>query len=295
VIEADGSVVSGHVEARAARRRWSSLLRERRVSAGLALLVPVVAVAIFGPLFAPYDPLEYISRPFSPPNAVSLFGTDNLGRDVFSRFLCGGLTLLLLAAIATLVGVFAGAVVGSVFAYSRTRLSNSLMRLADVLLAFPPIVLALMLLGLMGPQKWIIVCVVALGHFPRSMRVIHAAALGVVERDFVQYDRSLGMGSLRIVLRDVLRNLAPQVMVEFGIRFTFSIGTIAALSFLGVGVQPPAPDWGKMIAENRIGLTIEPWGVVLPVIAIALLTIGNNLIADGGSRLVGGESGESRA
>lgn len=247
---------------------------------GLVLLALPVAFAIAGPWLAPFDPNDFVDQPYAPPGGEALFGTDNLGRDIFSRFLAGGQVLLVLSALATVIGVALGSVLGAKLALDRGAADAVGMRLADVVLAFPSIVLALMCLSLLGPQPWLIVLVVAIGHLPRTLRVIRGAAMGVIEKDFVKHAETLGFGSIRTVLSIVLPNLAVPVMVELGIRFTYSIGLVASLSFLGMGVQPPNPDWGNMINENRIAFTIQPWGVLLPLAAIALLAIGCNIVTD---------------
>lgn len=254
---------------------------------GLCLAGVPVLIAVIGPLVVPHDPLAYADVPFSPPSPGVSFGTDNLGRDVFSRFLSGGQSLLLLSALATVLGVVLGGLLGAGLAVVRGLVDEVAMRAADVALAFPAIVLALMFLSLIGPQPWLIVLVVALGHLPRTLRVIRGAAMSVVERDFIKYGETLGFSRLRTVVTEVLPNVVAPLMVEFGIRFTYSVGLVASLSFLGLGVQPPDPDWGNMINETRAGITIQPWGVVLPLVALALLAIGCNLITDCIGRAVG--------
>jgi len=263
------------------------ILRARSFQLGLLLTAIPLLIALAGPLIAPHDPLDFAGAPFSAPGDDAWFGTDNLGRDVFSRFLYGGAALLALAALSTVLGVALGGLLGAILAVIRGAVDEVSMRLADVALAFPPIVLALMFLSLMGPQLWLIVLVVALGHLPRTMRVIRSAAMSVVERDFVKYGEALGFGWLRTVMREVLPNVIAPLMVEFGIRFTYSVGIIASLSFLGLGVQPPFPDWGNMINENRLAMSVQPWGVLLPLIALALLAIGCNLLTDAVARTVG--------
>jgi peptide/nickel transport system permease protein len=266
------------------RGRWALIARNGRVRVGLALVIPVVLIAVAGTLVAPHTSGEFVGQPFAAEGGP--FGADNLGRDVWSRFLGGGRTLLLLAAASTIVGVGIGALLGTLTAYVRGVFDAVLMRAADVALAFPPIVLALMFLSLIGPKLWLIVVVVALGHIPRTLRVMRGAAMSVVERDFIRYGESLGVRRWPMVAKEILPNVVGPLMVEFGIRFTYSVGLVAGLGFLGLGVQPPTPDWGNMINENRIGLTIQPWGVVLPLIALAVLAVGSNLIADGIARVV---------
>jgi peptide/nickel transport system permease protein len=239
---------------------------------------------VFGPLVAPHSPTEFIAVPNSGPSGDAIFGADALGRDVFSRFLHGGLSVLWMAAAATLLGVVSGVIVGLVAAYSRGWLDDVLMRGSDVVLAFPQIILALLAVSAIGPKLWLIVLVVAITHTPRVARVIRGAALEVVERDFVKAAEAVGEKRSRIVFGEVLPNVTSPLLVELGLRMTFSIGLVAAVSFLGFGLQPPAADWGLMINENRLSITVQPWSVLLPVLAIGFLTVGTNLVTDGVAR-----------
>jgi peptide/nickel transport system permease protein len=177
-----------------------------------------------------------------------------------------------------------GVTIGLLAAYTRNWLDDVLMRAMDVVLAFPQIVFALLLISTVGPQFWLIVLTVGASHAPRVARVTRAAAMEIMVRDFVLFAEALGEARRRILFGEVLPNISSPLLVEFGLRLTYSIGLVAAISFLGFGMQPPAADWGLMINENRIGLTIQPWPVLLPVVAIGLLTIGTNLITDGISR-----------
>jgi peptide/nickel transport system permease protein len=158
----------------------------------------------------------------------------------------------------------------------------------DLLLAFPPIVLALLFVSVIGPASWLIVLVVGVSQMPQSARVIRAAVVQVRDLDFVKYAEAIGVPRSKILRRQIFPNVVAPVMVEFGLRLTFAIGLIASLDYLGLGVQPPASDWGLMIQENQSGLGVTPWPVVVPIIAIALLTIGTNLVTDGVARSVAG-------
>jgi peptide/nickel transport system permease protein len=270
------------------RRPWLGILRNAlrlgRTKIGVAIVAFLVAVALFGPLLAPHSPTEFIAVPNTGPSGDALFGADALGRDVFSRFLNGGLSVLWMSGAATLIGVGLGVVVGLVAAYSRNWLDDVLMRASDVVLAFPQIILALLVVSAIGAKLWLIVLVVALGHLPRVARVMRAAAQEVVERDFVKAAEAVGEKRSRIVFGELLPNVTSPLLVELGLRMTYSIGLVAAVSFLGFGLQPPSSDWGLMINENRLSITVQPWAVLLPVLAIGLLTVGTNLITDGIAR-----------
>jgi peptide/nickel transport system permease protein len=265
-------------------RAW----RLTRTKIGVALVVLLLGVALLGPWFAPYTPGEFVDVPYATPSELARLGTDGLGRDVLSRFLWGGRSILGLAAAATAIGLALGVAIGLLSAYSRSRLDDVLMRLMDVILAFPSIVLALVAIATVGPKLWLIVLVVALTTMPRVARVTRGASLEVVEREYVQAAEAMGESRLKILAGEILPNVTSPLMVEASLRLTYAIGLIAGLSFLGFGRQPPAADWGLMINENRLGLTIQPWGVVMPVIAIVLLTIGTSLIADGLARASAG-------
>jgi peptide/nickel transport system permease protein len=259
-------------------------LRLGRVRVGLGLVAVVTALALFGPLLAPHGPTEFVGRPYADPSARAWFGTDGLGRDALSRFLWGGQSVLVLSLAATALGVGGGIAVGLVAATARGWVDEVLMRLADVALAFPQIVLVLLLVSTLGPQPWLIVATVGFAHAPRVARVTRGAALEVAERDFVKSARAIGEPTWRLLGAEILPSIASPLLVEFGLRLTYSIGLVAAVGFIGFGLQPPAADWGLMINENRIGLTIQPWPVLLPVIAIGLLTVGLNLLTDGFAR-----------
>jgi peptide/nickel transport system permease protein len=288
----DPGLAAGPVPAapatRLRQRQWLATLavasRMGRTRVGLVIVVLMVLIALIGPAFAPHSPTAFVGIPNSGPSSHALFGADQLGRDVFSRFLNGGRSVLGLALAATIVGVGLGLVVGLSAAYAGGVVDEVLMRIADVFLAFPPIVFALLLVSAFGPKLWLLVLTVGISHAPRVARVMRGAAQQVVERDFVKAAEAVGESRWRILFAELLPNVSSPLLVESGLRLTYSIGLIAGLSFLGFGLQPPHADWGLMINENRLAITAQPWGVLLPVLAIALLTIGTNLITDGIAR-----------
>ena len=251
---------------------------------GFALTAAVIALALLGPLLAPASPTDFVGIPFQPPSAAALLGTDMLGRDVLSRVLCGGYKILGMSALATVIGVLTGALLGLAAGYAKGAADELIMRLLDVALAFPQTILALLFVSLIGPEPWLIVLVVAAIHAPQVARVARAATLRVAEEDFVRFAEAIGISPAKIMVREILPNIVNPLMVELGLRFTYSIAIIAGLSFLGFGQQPPAPDWGLMINENRIGLASNPWPVVVPVLLIAILTIGTNLFTEAVAR-----------
>ncbi|WP_051341872.1 ABC transporter permease [Pseudonocardia spinosispora] len=260
------------------RRTW----RQRQVRVGAALTLLVVAIAVLGPLLGPlltgHDVGDFVGKPFRTDGAA---GTDNLGRDVLTRFLSGGGPVLLYAVAATAIGVIAGTLTGMVAGYSGGRTDSVVMRCGDVLLSFPQLVLALLAVAVLGSSGWLLVVVIGITHVPRVARVVRQATLAVAGQDYVLAARMYGLPRRQILATEVLPNITGPLMVEVGLRLTYSIGYVASLSFLGLGVQPPAADWGLQINENRIALIVTPWGVLLPVAAIALLTVGTNMITDG--------------
>jgi peptide/nickel transport system permease protein len=293
-----GGVVSSRPTA-ARRRQWTSILRQAaslpRARVGLALMAFVVGVAVVGPFVTPHSPTATIVAPFSSPSGSSLLGGDELGRDVLSRVLDGGWVLLLMAVAATALGVAAGTAAGIGAAYLQGRWDASIMRTVDVILAFPQIVFALLLVSIIGPKLWLIVMAVGFSHAPQVARVMRSAALDVSERDFVKATELLGVKRRRIMVHEILPNLITPVMVETGLRLTYSIVIIAGLAFLGFGQAPPAANWGVMINENRSGLVLNPWAVVAPAVLIALLTIGANTFTDAVARVTIGVDRESES
>jgi peptide/nickel transport system permease protein len=259
-----------------------------RTRIGIVLVLLMLAVVLVGPLFAPHSPTAFVGLAFAPPSSRALLGTDYLGRDVLSRVLWGGRSILELSLAAAALGLAFGTAIGLLAAYSRGVLDNLVMRGMDVILAFPAIILALLAVATVGPKLWLLVVAIAVSHTPRVARLTRGAAVDIVERDFVYAVQAMGVPTRKILLGEILPNIAGPLLVETSLRITFSIGLVASLSFLGFGLQPPAADWGLMINENQAGLTTQPWSVVAPVICIALLTIGTSLIADGLARALAG-------
>jgi peptide/nickel transport system permease protein len=201
--------------------------------------------------------------------------------------------LILMAVAATTFGVIVGSAAGIAAAYLQGWTDAAIMRAVDVLLAFPQLVFALLVVSIAGPKVWLIIGAVGLAHAPQVARVMRAAAIGVSERDHVKAVELLGIRPWRIMTREILPNVMTPLMVEAGLRLTYSIVIIAGLSFLGFGLQPPAPNWGLMINTGRVGLAENPWGVVAPAALIAVLTIGTNTFTDAVARVaLGVEGGE---
>jgi peptide/nickel transport system permease protein len=265
-------------------------LREPRMRIGILLTGLVLLIVAIGPLLAPHEHSAIVGPPYAGPSGTALLGTDYLGEDVLSRVLVGGWSIVWISFVGTVLGVGAGALVGMTAAYSGGITDEILMRAMDVLRAFPPLVLILLLVSMVSSGVGFLPLIVAIAWVPQVARVAYGAAREVVSREFVESAETLGVPRLRIVRREVLPNVMTPLMVEFGLRLTWSIGIITAMSFLGVGLQPPAADWGLMIKENYQGLSLQPWGVVVPMLCVALFTFGTNLMTEGFARSVAGVS-----
>jgi peptide/nickel transport system permease protein len=272
--------------------RGASLLRRSlrlwRTRIGVALVGVIVLLAIIGPYLAPYGPSTPVGAPNSVPGGKAVLGTDYLGQDVLSRVLYGGRSILVMAVIATALGLIGGAAVGLVAAYSRNALDDVLMRGMDVIMALPSILLALVAVAIVGPRAWVIVAAIALTTAPRVARVARGAAQPVVERDFIAASEAMGVPRWRILSGELLPNTLGPLMVEASLRLTYSIGLIAGLAYLGLSPNPNGANWGTMIKQNQLVLVVQPWGAVAPIIAIALLTMGTGLIGDGIARTAAG-------
>jgi peptide/nickel transport system permease protein len=264
------------------------MLRLRSGGVGLVLVLIVVVTAFAGPFVAPHSSTAFVGMAFAHPSPRYPLGTDVLGRDTLSRVLSGGWRILVMSMVATVLGVSTGAVFGITAGYSKGVTDDAIMRSADVLMAFPQLILALLFISLIGPKLWLVTVLVGAIHAPQVARVFRGATLRVAAEDFVRHAESLGIATWRIVLREILPNVTTPLMVELGLRLAYSVTLIAGLSFLGFGVQPPTADWGSMINENRIGLMASPWPVLVPIILIALMTIGMNLLTDDLARVMQG-------
>jgi peptide/nickel transport system permease protein len=254
---------------------------------GVTIVVFVVAVAIFGRYFAPHDPNVPVTVPLAPPSSHYWLGTDFLGRDVFSRLLYGGRSVITLAALATGLGYLIGMSVGLIAGFSRSRIDPVLMRSVDVMLAFPPLLFLLVLISGAGTGVEVLVIGVAVIQAPGISRIVRTATLEVSVRGYVEAAIARGERSYAVIVREVLPNIMAPVLVDSGLRFTYSILIIASVNFLGLGLQPPASDWALMISDNRQYIAIQAWAVLAPAAMIALLTIGINLTGDAIARSLG--------
>jgi peptide/nickel transport system permease protein len=254
---------------------------------GASLLFFVLGVALIGPLFAPHSPTAPIGIPFERPSADALLGYDALGRDVLSRVLWGGRSVLFLAGAATLLAYLAGGLIGLVAGYSRSLADAILMRGVDVLISIPALLFILVLITGAGTSKSALVAGVAVVQAPLVARIIRTATLEQSLRGFVEAAVARGEGMFSILGREVLPNIVSPLAADFGLRFTYSIILVASVNFFGLGLQPPDADWALIISENRTGLTLNPWVILVPAGLIALLTISLSLVGDAIARSLG--------
>jgi len=262
-------------------------LRSASGKIGVGIVGLVVLTALFGRYVAPHDPTAPVGLPLKGSSSGALLGTDALGRDVLSRLLYGGRSLLALALAATALSYLVGLTIGLLAGYSRNKLDPILMRSVDVMFAFPPLLFVLVLMTGAGTGVGVLVVGVAAIQAPSISRIVRTATLETSTRAYVEAAIARGERAVAVVVREVLPNILAPVLVDFGLRFTYSILIIASVNFLGLGLQPPNPDWALMISENRDYISLAPWAVLAPAGMIALLTIGINLTGDAIARSLG--------
>jgi peptide/nickel transport system permease protein len=258
------------------------LLRTPQGVLGLVILFALAVVCVFGPAIAPADPeaMNVLGR-FRPPGGQFLLGSDEFGRDTLSRLLVGARGTIPLAVAATLIGTLTGAVIGTLSAYLGGRSDEAIMRTNDAVLAIPGLLLALLVANALGKGSFNAMLAIAVAFAPGMARVTRSVALTVRRQDYVSAAIARGEGGSWIVLREMMPNVAAPVVIETTIRVAFAVMLFATLSFLGLGAQPPASEWGLMVAQARAYLHQAPWMIVVPGIAIALSAIGFNLLGDG--------------
>ncbi|WP_210235464.1 MULTISPECIES: ABC transporter permease [unclassified Mesorhizobium] len=276
------------------RRKRPRRLPDAGMGFGVVLVGFVLALVLLGPWLAPHTSTALLAAPFEQPSGELWFGADFLGRDVLSRTLWGGQTVLGLSLTATVLALVAGVAVGLAAGASNSWVSDVIMAAMDLILAFPQIVLVVLFVSMLGPQLWLITLVTAISHAPRIARVTRGLTAELMQHEFIQAAQVIGTPSRVVLTREVLPSLLTPLAVEFTTRLTWSVGLISGLSFIGFGLQPPQADWGLMLNENRNGLLIQPWAVVLPAFMIAVLTIGAGLIADSLARRASGSGQQGR-
>ena len=268
--------------ARAARARFRRTLARTPVALiGAILVAVVVLVALLAPVLAPYPPAAQIAKPLLPPGATHLLGTDEFGRDELSRLIWGARVSLYVGGLAVFIALGLGATAGVVAGFFGGWVDDVTMRIMDVVLSLPALVLAIAITSVLGPTLTNAMLAIGIVYAPTFARVARGPTLMVVQVPFIEAARSIGASNLRIIARHVLPNVMAPIVVQTTVSFSTAILTEAALSFLGLGTQPPTASWGLMLSAARQYMLIHPWIAVLPGSAIAVTVLGFNLLGDG--------------
>ena len=263
------------------RRSWAGML-------GLSLIVLHILIATTSPYWVPKDPLEMNAEIRTlPPSAEHLFGTDKLGRDVFSRSMMGGRVTLVVTLIAIAIAMIWGGLLGIVLGLLNGRTDELIMRVVDALLSIPWLLLLLLIISVMGTKMWVQTLTFGFTYGILTVRVARAATLDFVTSEFILAARARGERKRTIVLKELLPNVRDVLLVDGSMNWSWMLLGFTSLSFLGFGVVPPTPDWGFMIAKNREILAIQPWAVFGPVIMLSTLIIGINLFSDAFAKALG--------
>jgi peptide/nickel transport system permease protein len=281
-------VIDVRAERRQRRQEFlRALVRSKTFVVGAIILAFWVIDALFWRAIVPHDPLAVGPiDTLKSPSGSHLFGTDNLGRDVFSRVLAGSSTVLEIAPAATLLGLVAGTAVGLVTGFYRGWVDDIVSRIVDAFLAFPLIVIAVLVLASLGRSTQNIILVIGIIFTPLIARTVRSAVLVEREREYVAAARLRGERGIRIMVWEILPNITGPILVEATVRLAYAIFTAASISFLGLGLQDPSPDWGLQISNGRAYLQVAWWMVIFPAAALATLVVGVNLVADGLKRVV---------
>jgi peptide/nickel transport system permease protein len=274
-------------DGRLAGLRWRRVPTEGKI--GLGIVVGFLAVAIIGPMVAPYDPAEIgVGPPVGGPSLAYPLGTDDLGRDVLSRVLHGGGSVVLIPFLATVVAFIVGGSLGMITGYLGGPTDMIGSRAIDVLLSLPAILMVLVVVTTAGRSDAVLIIATGLVFAPRVARVLRGATRNIAQSEYVQAAQARGERTPNIVGRELLPNISPTLFVEFASRLSFAIIFVATLNFLGLGLQPPSPNWGVMVSESRKTIATTPLATIAPALAIGILSVGIGLIADAATQVIGG-------
>jgi len=250
------------------------------VRIGLAIVACNAIAALFAPIIAPFPQAEILGGVWEPPSVQHWLGLDSLGRDMFSRVIYGARMSIGLSVVITFMSFFIGIFAGFTAAIQGGKVDMLLSRLADLMLAMPTLIFALLILSVLGTSLPVLAVTIALLDAPKVYRISRSIAMNIAVLDYVESARLRGEGTLWLIRREILPNALPPLLADFGLRFCFTFLFIAALSFLGLGIQPPDADWGSMVKENAAALMLGSLAALYPALAISLLTIGVNLVVD---------------
>lgn len=263
---------------------WRRLRRNRLAMLGLALMSAILLLAVFADVIADYTTQVVgmnMAQRLQPPNASHWFGTDGYGRDVFARIIHGSRLSLSLSIISMMIAVAIGSMIGAISGYFGGRVDDVLMRLMDMLLAIPPMLMSISIVAALGRSMANLMLALALAYMPVFARVIRSSILSVKDQEFVEAARACGTSDARIIMRHIVPNAVGPIIVQATLAMGSSILTISSLSFMGMGIQPPQPEWGTMLYEGRDLIRTSPYLVIFPGIAIALSVLSLNLLGDG--------------
>ena len=268
--------------------QMSQLWRNKTAVAGLLIVTVFIATAIFAPVLSPHDPVDaslydQLKPPVWAPGGTSrnILGTDDLGRDILSRIIYGARVSLMVAVFSVGLAFFCGTLIGAISGYYKGTLDNVIMRFMDILLSFPYILLAIVVVAYLGPSLRNAMIAIGITYVPRFARIVRGSVLEEGEKDYVLAAKSIGAKDWRIIFVNILPNCLGPLIVQTTLSFASAILDAAALSFLGLGAQPPTPEWGAMIASSRSLILRASWVMTSPGIAILLAVLGFNLLGDG--------------
>jgi peptide/nickel transport system permease protein len=270
-----------------AHRGWEKLLLLRRLLRnkfsvfGLMITLGAVFTAILAPFLAPYSPLEIFPVPMSPPSGEFLLGTDYLGRCLLSRIIYGAQVSMGVATFSVAISLTLGIILGLLAGYYEGAVGGVILRGMDILLSFPLVILALGIIAMLGPSMTNLTLTIGVVYTPTFVRLVNGSVLSVKGNEYVRAAKALGSRDMRILVLHILPNIVAPIIVQASLTFSTAILVESALSFLGMGTQPPTPSWGAMISESRTMMELAPWTVIYPGLALSLTVIGLNLLADG--------------
>jgi peptide/nickel transport system permease protein len=269
------------------RSAWVRLRRDRAALVGGLIVLTLTGIALLAPIIAPFDPnqrlrdgLGDLGQPL-PAGGKYLLGTDGLGRDLLSRLIWGGQVSLLIGVSATMLAVALGLVLGATAGYVQGAVGQVIMRLVDVLMAFPPLLLAIALAAVLRPSVGVVITVIALTYWIYLARIVYGQTLSLREKEFVEAARAVGAGHTTIIVRHLMPHLASVAIVYATLGIAATVLTEASLSYLGIGVRPPTPSWGSLIREAQQYYRAAPWLMVYPGLTLTLAVLGFNLLGDG--------------
>ncbi len=265
------------IRLRFGRRLW----RSKFTVFGLVLTLGAVATAALAPVLAPHSPLEIFPSPMSPPSSEFLLGTDYLGRCLLSRIIFGAQVSIGVAALSVAISLTLGMALGLLAGYYGGVTGAVILRGMDVILSFPLVILALAIIAMLGPSMTNLIITIGVVYTPTFVRLVNGSVLSVKSNEYVRAARALGSRDLRILVLHILPNIVAPIIVQASLTFSTAILVESALSFLGLGTQPPTASWGAMISESRTMMELAPWTVIYPGLALSLTVIGLNLLGDG--------------